>query len=218
MDWKRAFQRSLQEPGLAIDTVRGLARGFYYRVKFKLLGRKVIIGKFFRARGPLDIRGPGTVIFGDHCSVESTRLRPTTPYTHAPDAVIQFGDNVLLTRTRLGCQNRIEVGDGAGLAECAILDTDFHSVQQGGGEAPRYNTGGRSKPIVIGPNVWVGQAAMVLKGVRIGANAIVGAGAVVAGNVPEDAVVFGNPARVVWWTRRKPKAAAAKATPEPQSV
>lgn len=54
MDWKRALERSLQEPGLAIDTMLGLARGFYYRLKFKLLGRKVIIGKFFRARGSLD--------------------------------------------------------------------------------------------------------------------------------------------------------------------
>jgi hypothetical protein len=152
MDWKRALARSLQEPGLAIDTLLGLARGFYYRLKFKLLGRKVIIGKFFRARGPLDIHGPGTVIFGDNCTVLSTRLRPTTPYTHAPDAVIHFGDRVLLTRTRLGCQSRIEVGDGAGLAECAVFDTDFHSVQADS-DGPRYNTGGRSKPIVIGPNV-----------------------------------------------------------------
>lgn len=160
---EKSIARSLQEPGLAIDTLLGLARGFYYRLKFKLLGRKVIIGKFFRARGPLDIHGPGTVIFGDNCTVLSTRLRPTTPYTHAPDAVIHFGNRVLLTHTRLGCQSRIEVGDGAGLAECAVFDTDFHSVQADS-EGPRYNTGGRSKPILIGPNVWVGQAAMVLKG------------------------------------------------------
>ncbi len=215
MDWKRALRRSLQEPRLAVDTVRGLLRGFYYRVKFRLLGRRVIIGKFFQAKGPLDIRGPGTVIFGDNCTVQSTRLRPTTPYTHSRDAVIKFGNGVLLTRTRLGCQNRIEVGDDAGLAECWIIDTDFHSVQSGG-EGPRYDTGGRSKPIIIGPNVWVGQAAMVLKGVRIGANAIVGAAAVVAQNVPEDAVVFGNPARVVWWTRRKPKSGAVATDPVTQ--
>jgi acetyltransferase-like isoleucine patch superfamily enzyme len=205
MDWKRALRRSLEEPGMAVETAFALLRGYYYQLKFKLLGRRVIVGKFFQVKGPLDIRGPGTVIFGDHCSVYSTRLRPTTPYTHSKDAVIRFGNRVLLTRTRLGCQNRIEVGDDAGLAECWIIDTDFHAVQQSGDEGPRYNTGGRSKPIVIGPNAWVGQAAMVLKGVQIGANAIVGAAAVVAHNVPADAVVFGNPARVVWWTRRKPK-------------
>jgi len=206
MDWGRAAKRSLEEPGLAVDTLRGLLRGFYYRVKFRLLRRRVIIGKFFRVRGPLDIRGPGTVIFGDYCTVLSNRLRPTTPYTHSPEAVIRFGDRVLLTRTRIGCQQRIDVGNDAGLAECWIMDTDFHAV--GASEdGRRYDTGGRSKPISIGANVWVGQAAMILKGVRIGANAIVGAGAVVTHPVPEDTVVFGNPARVVW--RNRPRKAAA---------
>jgi acetyltransferase-like isoleucine patch superfamily enzyme len=157
------------------------------------------------------------VIFGDHCSVMSTRLRPTTPYTHSPDAVIKFGNRVLLTRTRLGCENRIEVGDDSGLAECWIIDTDFHAIQQGDG--PRYNTKGRNKPIIIGPNVWIGQAAMVLKGVTIGANSTVGAAAVVAANVPPDAVVFGNPARVVWRTRRTRPAAAVSepSVTEPQT-
>ena len=43
---------------------------------------------------------------------------------------------------------------------------------------------------------------MVLKGVKVGANSIVGAGAVVAYNVPPDSIVFGNPARVIWRLRR----------------
>jgi acetyltransferase-like isoleucine patch superfamily enzyme len=217
MDWHRALRRSLEDPGLAVRVALALTRGYYYRIKFRLLGRRVIIGRFFQVTGPLDIQGPGTVIFGDNCSVMSTRLRPTTPYTHSPDAVIKFGDRVLLTRTRLGCENRIEVGNDSGLAECWIIDTDFHAVQSGDG--PRYNTKGRNKPIVIGPNVWIGQAAMVLKGVTIGANSTVGAAAVVAHNVPPDAVVFGNPARVVWRTRRaKPTAVVGEGSvTEPQT-
>ena len=159
MDWKKAFKRSLKEPRLAYRTAFALLRGYYYRLKFLVLRRRVVIGKFFRVTGPLDIRGPGTVIFGDNCTVISTRLRPTTPYTHSKDAVIHFGNRVLLTRTRLGCENRIEVGDDAGLAECWIIDSDFHSVKQE--EGPRYNTKGRNKPIVIGENVWIGQAADV---------------------------------------------------------
>jgi acetyltransferase-like isoleucine patch superfamily enzyme len=199
MDWRTALSRAWDQPGLAITVALALARGMYYRVKFRLLGRRVIIGRHFRVIGPLDIRGPGTVIFGDHCTVMSTRLHPTTPYTHSKDAVIQFGDRVLLTRTRLGCDSRIEVGDHAGLAECWIIDSDFHSLANTDG--PRYNSKGRSKAITIGRNAWVGQGAMVLKGVRIGDNAVVGAGSVVAANVDADAVVFGNPARVIWRLR-----------------
>jgi galactoside O-acetyltransferase len=108
----------------------------------------------------------------------------------------------MLTRTRLGCETRIDVGDDAGLAEAWIMDSDFHSIEVS--DRPRYNTTGRSKAVYIGNNCWVGAGSIVLKGVRIGANAVVGAGAVVASNVPADCVVFGNPARVVWRVRSKP--------------
>jgi acetyltransferase-like isoleucine patch superfamily enzyme len=200
MNSKEALRRIAQDPAMAFRLALSLFWGQYYKWKFRLLGRRVIIGKFFRVTGPLDIQGPGTVIFGDHCTVSSSRLRPTTPYTHAADSVIKFGNRVMLTRTRLGCVNRIEVDDDAGLAEAWIMDSDFHSVEPTAG--PRYNTKGVSKPVIIGRNAWIGAGAMVLKGVRVGANSIVGAGAVVAYNVPADAVVFGNPARVVWRLRR----------------
>ena len=201
MNWKKALRRSVQDPGLAFRTGLSLFWGQYYRVKFRLLGRRVIIGRFFRVSGPLDIQGPGTVIFGDNCTVVSSRLRPTTPYTHSKEAVIRFGDRVMLTRTRLGCVTSIDVADEAGLAEAWIMDSDFHSVQAGDG--PRYNTKGASKPVRIGRNAWIGAGSMVLKGVSVGENSIVGAGAVVAYNVPNDTVVFGNPARVIWRLRRR---------------
>lgn len=52
-------------------------------------------------------------------------------------------------------------------------------------------------PIVIQDNVWLGGGAIVLAGVTIGRNAVVGAGAVVTRDVPADTVVVGNPARVI---------------------
>lgn len=204
MNLVHIVKRVWAEPQAAWETAWGLFWGQYYRWKFKLLGRRVVIGRFFRVSGPLDIRGPGRVEFGDYCTVSSSRLRPTTPYTHSADACIKFGNRVMLTRTRLGCETRIEVADNAGLAEAWIMDSDFHAVEVTDG--PRYNTKGRSKPVFIGSNAWIGAGAMVLKGVTVGANAIVGAGAVVAASVPANVVVFGNPARVVW-RMRVPKAA-----------
>ncbi len=52
-------------------------------------------------------------------------------------------------------------------------------------------------PIVIADNVWLGGGAIVLGGVSIGANSVVGAGAVVTRDVPANTVVVGSPARVV---------------------
>jgi len=54
-----------------------------------------------------------------------------------------------------------------------------------------------AEPIVIGDNVWLGGGVIVLPGVTIGANTVVGAGAVVARNLPPDVVAVGNPARVI---------------------
>jgi len=50
---------------------------------------------------------------------------------------------------------------------------------------------------VIEDNVWLGGGAILLPGVRVGRNAVVGAGAVVSRSVPADTVVAGNPARVI---------------------
>ncbi len=52
------------------------------------------------------------------------------------------------------------------------------------------------QPVRIGANVWIGAAAIILPGVTVGDDAIVGAGAVVTRNVPPGATVVGNPARV----------------------
>ena len=52
------------------------------------------------------------------------------------------------------------------------------------------------KPIVIGRNVWIGGGAIILPGVSIGDDAIIGAGSVVTRDVPEGVTAAGNPARM----------------------
>jgi acetyltransferase-like isoleucine patch superfamily enzyme len=104
------------------------------------------------------------------------------------------------------------VGEFVSLSDARIMDTDFHSIEASDGDH-RAKTPGRSKPIRICSHSWLGAGSMVLKGVTIGENAVVGAGAVVATSVPAYAVVFGNPARIVWRTRppQKPVAEVAAA-------
>jgi maltose O-acetyltransferase len=52
------------------------------------------------------------------------------------------------------------------------------------------------RPITIGRNVWIGGGALILPGVRIGNDAIIGAGSVVTRDVPAGATAIGNPARL----------------------
>ena len=74
------------------------------------------------------------------------------------------------------------------------MDTDFHSVAR-----DRLDREAKIAvaSIHIEENVWVAAGAAVLKGVQIGRNSVVGFGAVVVQSVPSDAIVAGNPARVV---------------------
>jgi acetyltransferase-like isoleucine patch superfamily enzyme len=89
----------------------------------------------------------------------------------------------------------IHIGTGVMMAPyCALYPYD-HGILPGMPirEQPLRSHGG----IVIGDEAWLGVGVIVLDGVRIGAGAVVGAGSVVAHDVPDGAVVQGVPARVV---------------------
>ena len=53
------------------------------------------------------------------------------------------------------------------------------------------------KPVTIGSDVWVGGAALILAGVRVGSRSVIGAGSVVTRDVPEGVLAAGNPCRVI---------------------
>ncbi len=89
--------------------------------------------------------------------------------------------------------NRVEIGNHVMLGPAVQLYTAVHPL-----EAEERIAGWEvALPIVIQDNVWLGGGAIVLPGVTIGRNAVVGAGAVVTRDVPPDVVVVGNPARIV---------------------
>lgn len=53
------------------------------------------------------------------------------------------------------------------------------------------------RPVEIGSDVWIGGGAIILPGVRIGSQAVIGAGSVVSRDVPERVFAAGNPCRVI---------------------
>jgi acetyltransferase-like isoleucine patch superfamily enzyme len=80
-------------------------------------------------------------------------------------------------------------------ADVLVADTDFHSIDPGQRQMGREHAG--CSPVHIGDDVFIGARAVILKGVRIGNGATVGAGAVVTRSVPAFAIVAGNPATIV---------------------
>lgn len=116
------------------------------------------------------------------------------------DAVLKLGNGVFLGHeTTFGLARRIELGDFVGIGERTyITDTEGHRHYNP--NRPIWEVAAGEEEIgevIIEDNVQIGQDCMILKGVRIGARAVIGAGAVVRSNIPSDAVVMGNPARVV---------------------
>ena len=71
-----------------------------------------------------------------------------------------------------------------------ITDSDWHDT---------YNriAMGTALPVKVEDNVWIGDSAIVCKGVCLGRNSIVGAGAVVTKSIPENTIAAGNPAKIV---------------------
>ena len=54
-----------------------------------------------------------------------------------------------------------------------------------------------SKPVIIGKNCWIGEKVIILPGVTIGCNSIVGAGSVVTKDIAPNCIAVGNPAKVI---------------------
>ena len=141
--------------------------------------------------GTLRAQGPGTVIIGDDCIVDDL----FTPFTHHPLAKIQIGKNSFINGTRLGCFQKIEIGESCILADARIIDTDFHSLNRNRNtQAARPPV---SSPIVIENNVWIAASAAILKGVHIGENSVIGFGSVVTKNIPANQIAAGNPASII---------------------
>jgi len=87
----------------------------------------------------------------------------------------------------------ITIGDDVQIGPNVQLLTPTHPVAAG----LRRDKWETAEPIAIGDNVWLGGGVIVLPGVTIGENTVVGAGAVVVHDLPPNVVAVGNPARIV---------------------
>ncbi len=101
---------------------------------------------------------------------------------------------------------RVRIGADVQIGPNVQLLTPTHPVAA----EPRRRRLEAGEPITIEDNVWLGGGVIVLPGVTIGADTVVGAGAVVTGDLPPGVVAAGNPARVL---RQLPAAAQESRSP-----
>ena len=115
-----------------------------------------------------------------------------------PPIYSDFGKNITIGKgvfINSGCcfqdQGGVTIGDGCFIGHQVVFATIDHGLD------PEHRHDNYMAPIVLGRNVWVGSHSTILKGVTIGDNSVIAAGAVVTKDVPTNVVVGGVPAKII---------------------
>jgi acetyltransferase-like isoleucine patch superfamily enzyme len=154
------------------------------------LRRATSLGARVTLTGRPKVFNEGTMTFGARCRLDSTVA--TLELVAIAGGHLEIGNNVFINYgSSLVSSKHVKIGDDSLIGtHVMVMDCDFHRV-----EDKVWDTTGEE--IVIEERVWLGNRSIVLKGVRIGHDAVVAAGSVVTRDVPPRTVVAGVPARVV---------------------
>jgi acetyltransferase-like isoleucine patch superfamily enzyme len=180
----------------------------FFEFKLHLYYSKMLASQFkscgddFLVRFPILINGARHMKIGKQFKMP-TRLRIEAIDFYLGDQFspeIVIGDYVAMNcDCHIACVNRIEIQDHVMIASRVFITDHSHGKveDEDSAIAPAQRKIWSKGPVVIENNVWIGEGAVVLPGVRIGSYAIVGANSVVTKDIPPYAVVAGNPARIM---------------------
>ncbi len=121
---------------------------------------------------------------------KSLRLFP--PFYSDFGKNIHIGKNVIInSNCNFQDQGGVYIGDRCLVGHRVVFATLNHGFE------PEKRKCLFQKPIKLENNVWIGSGSVILQGVTIGENSIVGAGSVVTKDVPANVIVAGNPAKII---------------------
>ena len=145
---------------------------------------------FFGKRLQVQIARRGTVRFGRLVWLgDGTKIR-----CHEGEVVIG-PKTVIGQECTISAYQHVRIGEQCVIADRAMFIDFDHGVVEV--ERPIRLQGIYKRDTVVGHNVWIGYGACVLRGVRVGDNAVIGSNSVVTRDVPANAVVGGVPARIL---------------------
>ncbi len=122
---------------------------------------------------------------------------PVVLRTLAAGAAIEIGDGSGMSGGTICAAKRVSVGSETRIgANVTITDTDFHSLHPAHRRGHTHPTV-RIAEVRIGSHVLIGTDSIILKGVSIGDNSVIGAGSVVTRAIPANSIAAGNPCRVL---------------------
>ena len=183
-----------------IDPTASALPGVQVRISGK--NNRLTIGPGVRlGGGVLELRNhDSSITIGADCALTGAlRCRARDTHIRIGRQTTMMGGMITLHEA-----GRITLGDDCMLSGDIAMDvSDMHSILD-------VDTGARLNPprdITIGDHVWLAQGVRVMKGARIGRDAIIGSRAMVLGDIPDYALAVGAPAHVirlgVTWDRRR---------------
>lgn len=109
------------------------------------------------------------------------------------DPIIEAGNNFYVNS---GCHflGEITFGSNVMIGPKTIIWGRDHGMSL---EKPMKQQEHVKAPIIIGNDVWIGAGVIILKGVKVGDGTVIGAGSVVTKDVPQNAIIVGNPAKII---------------------
>lgn len=189
------FKRLGQSPHLILSASFAWLRGWWYRIKYFFQFKHFSAGKRFRVYGPLYVSGPGRVKIGDNCLIIANAIKPVYIRTLKHDAVVQLANHAGLNGTSIQCAHRVNIGELSNIADAYITDTTAHSVEKNRRQETIDDV--PCEAVTIGENVWVSVQVVILHGVSIGTNSVIGACSLVREDVPENVFAAGNPLKII---------------------
>lgn len=150
------------------------------------------LGPRVRVWGRPRAENSGTMIIGERVRVSSGFAR--VEFVSEPGGVLQIGARTFVNfGTTMAATLQITIGERCNIGPfCMLMDNAYHEM-----DPSRRDQRPPSSPITLGHNVWLGARVIVLPGVSIGENSVIGAGSVVSRNVPPNVFAAGMPARVI---------------------
>lgn len=169
---------------------------FFMRLHFSSCHKSVLFEKV-----GLIVGGKNIIIGANSNFQRGLYLTAWDSYRHqhfSPQIIV--GDNCAIgAYNHITCINKIILGDGLLTGKWVTItdnshgSTDTEFLQDLPSSRELYSKG----PVIIGKNVWIGDKATLLAGIKVGDGAVVGANSVVTKDVPEFTVVAGNPAKII---------------------
>lgn len=203
--FRSRYDWPLHIPGALFCLCCYLARAWYTPLaKWKLAWAGAVVGRGLRVDGPLRVRAEqmGNIRIGNSVTLVSRRganlvgLTGPTQMQSRGKGVIEIGDGSGASSVVISAHQLVKIGENVMVGgNVRIYDHDYHSLDFKLRRSRQDGDHVRSRPVVIGDDVFIGVNAIILKGVTIGDRAIIGAGSVVAQSVPADEIWAGNPAR-----------------------